>query len=395
MTFADLGTLFGAGLLTFASPCILPLIPVYLGMLLGSSLQAVKEEGGRARLLTSTLAFTLGFAGVFTALGLGASALGGFLAAHRQTLLWVGGALIVVFGLKYLGVLKLSFLQRERRFKALRTGHRLLDAGLFGVVFALGWTPCVGPILGSVLTYTASKTADPLAGAAYLAVYSAGIALPLLAVGFASDRLLPLLQRLNKHLPRIEKVTGVVLVGLGLWLVASSAEVPSVDPSVPPGPGVASSGVRIEPHLGDPSASPRLVEFFTQGCPSCKEMEPNLRALKDDCTGRRIEILQVDAGDPRNRALVQRYKVQVVPTISLLGPDGRELRRLVGARSLSDLQQAAAGLIEETCGDADFVPLDQLRQAAQGSCGQAPADPLSEPESPKAGAQDEGSCEEG
>ena len=392
MSWADLGTLFGAGVLTFASPCILPLIPVYLGMLLGSSLQAVKEEGGRARLLTSTLAFTLGFGAVFTALGLGASALGGFLQAHRQTLLWVGGALIVLFGLKFLGVLRISFLEKERRFKMLRTGHRVLDASLFGVVFALGWTPCVGPILGSVLTYTASKTASPLQGAAYLAVYSAGIALPLLAVGFASDRLLPLLRRVQRHLPRIEKATGVVLVGVGLWLIASVAELPAMDPDVPPGPGVTADGVAIEPHIGTPSTTPRLVEFFTQSCPSCKKMEPNIQALKAECTGRRIEVIQIDAGDPRNRALVKRYKVQVVPTVSLLAPDGRELRRLVGERSLADLQQAAAGLIEETCGGADFVPLERLRQASQGTCGGGPAEGT--PTGDLAPAPEAG-CEEG
>ncbi len=377
MSFADLGTLFGAGVLTFGSPCILPLIPIYLGMLLGSSLEAVKEPGGRARLLSSTLAFTLGFGLVFTLLGLGASALGQFLQAQRQTLLWVGGLLVVAFGLKYLGILRIPFLDRERRFQGFRTGYRLLDALVFGFVFALGWTPCVGPILGSVLTYTASRTADPLLGALYLSVYSAGLAVPLLALGFASDRLLPLLRKVNQHIPTIEKVTGVALVGVGVWLISSVVSLPAVDPNVPVSAAVEKGGQTIAPHIGDPTTTPRMVEFFTQNCPTCKRMEPNVRALREECTGRRIEVLQVDAGDPRNRAVAQRYKVSVVPTIALLAPDGRELRRLVGERSVAELQQAAASLIEETCGDEDFLPLDHLREVNDGSCGKGGAAPES------------------
>lgn len=339
-------TVFGAGLATLASPCVLPLVPLYLGMLLGSSLEAVHEQGGRTKLLSATLAFALGFGLVFTLLGLGASWLGQLLQAHRQTLLWVGGLLVLLFGLKFLGILRLSFLERERRLGALRTGHRLLDASLFGVVFALGWTPCVGPILGSVLTYTASRTTEPLQGALYLAVYSSGLALPLLLLSFAFDRLLPLLRRVNRHLPTLEKATGLAMAVVGLWLISSSASLPATDPSIPPGPAFDVRGQEIVPHLGQPSARPRLVEFFTRSCPSCKEMEPVLAELEQDGLARHIEILRVDAHDPRNRRMAERFKIGAVPTISLLAPDGREVQRLLGARSLQELRRAVAGLIE-------------------------------------------------
>lgn len=368
----SLATVFGAGLLTLISPCVLPLIPIYLGMLLGSSLEAVQEPGGRARLLAATLAFSLGFALVFTLLGLGASSLGGLIHTHRQTLLWVGGLLILIFGLKFLGVLRLPFLETERRFRALRTGHRLLDASLFGVVFALGWTPCVGPILGTVLTYTAARTTEPLQGALFLAVYSAGLALPLLALGFASDRLLPLLRRVGRHLPAIERATGLGLAGVGLWLIFSSGSVPTTDPDIPPGPAVREDGQAITPWLGLPSPQPRLVEFFTQSCPSCKVMAPRVAALEQDCAGQRIEIVKVDAGDPRNRQVVERFKVSAVPTFSLLAPDGREVQRLLGEHSLERLREAAAGLIEASCGGVEpRGPADE-QQPQPASGGQPP-----------------------
>ena len=149
----DLAAVFGIGVLTLATPCVLPLIPIYLGMLLGSSVEAAREPGGRARLVTATAAFG---ALVFTLLGLGASAVGSFLQEHRAWLTILGGGLIILFGLKFLRVLRLPWLDRQMQLPELKTGRRLLDAALFGVVFALGWTPCVGPILGSVLTYTAS-----------------------------------------------------------------------------------------------------------------------------------------------------------------------------------------------------------------------------------------------
>jgi len=373
MTGLDLATVFGAGVLTLTSPCVLPLIPIYLAMLLGSSLEAVRDAGGRTRLLTATLAFSLGFGLVFTALGLGASWLGQLLASHRQTLLWVGGLLVILFGLKFLGVIRLSFLNTERRFGALRTGHRLVDAGLFGVVFALGWTPCVGPILGSVLTYTASRTADPLTGALYLAVYSLGLATPLLVLGFASDRLLPLLQKLNRHLPRLEKITGVALVLLGIWLISTTSSVPTTDAAVAPAPSVADTGP-VQPFLGEPSEKARMVKFYTPKCPACKAMVPALNELKQDCANHRIEILELDASDPRNQQAVKRYRVSVVPTLSLLAPDGREVRRLVGAKTLEELRQAAAALVEQTCATQLPLPLDALPEGG-ANCGEGQQTP--------------------
>ncbi len=378
----DLAALYGIGVMTLATPCILPLLPIYLGMLLGSSLEAAREPGGRLRLFTATLAFSGGFALVFTLLGLGASTLGSFLQEHRTVLTLAGAALIALFGLKFLGWPRIPWLDRELRLPEVKTGRRLLDAGLFGVVFALGWTPCVGPLLGSVLTYTASRSAEPLTGALYLAVYSLGVASPLLVLSLFVDRLLPLLDRVKRRLPLIEKVTGAALVLVGLGLAISAAPWSGAGGSEAAGGAVAlhddAEARPIEPTLGEPTPRPRLVEFYRPGCSACEEARPSLEALRSDCAGRRIEILTVDAEHPGNRALARRYSVSVVPTFVLLDADGSEQGRLIGAPGLDDLRGAAALLMAEACAGVDGVDSNELPDGAgcpsESPGGEAPDD---------------------
>lgn len=369
----DLLAVYGIGIMTLATPCVLPLLPVYLGMLLGESLEAARGGRGRLRLFTATLAFTAGFALVFTLLGLGASVVGGFLQEHRNALMIVGGLLIILFGLKFLGLLKVPWLDREMRLPEMKVGRRLVDATLFGVVFALGWTPCVGPILGSVLTYTASRAADPLTGALYLAIYSFGVATPLLVISLFADRLVPMLSKLNQKLPVFEKVTGGLLILLGVSLVAAtvirSGYFISEEPAVASVVG-GEEAAAILPPLGQPSERPRVVEFFREGCSACEEARASVEALREDCSGRRVEILTVDAEEPGNRALARQFAVAVVPTFVLLDHRGEERGRFVGAPELGELRGAAASLMEETCvGVApDEADWEQEQEEEGGGC---------------------------
>jgi len=372
----DLPAVFGIGVLTLATPCVLPLLPIYLGMLLGSSVDSARQPGGRARLLTATAAFALGFGAVFTLLGLAASTVGSFLGEHRTALTIVGGVVIVLFGLKFLHLLRLPWLDRELRLPELRTGRRLIDATLFGVVFALGWTPCVGPILGSVLTYTASRAGDPLTGALYLATYSAGVAMPLLVLALFADRLLPQLAKLNRRLPLIEKVTGAALVFLGAGLVVAAVGLPGSHEGAHD--GVAERP--LEPAVGDPTARPRLVEFYEQDCPACERARGRVEGLRSDCAGRLIDILAVDASDHRNRRLAETFQVRVVPTFVLLDADGTEQGRLIGAPELDDLRRAAATLLAESCAGLGSMDLEGAERAVGSGCPGA--------ESPPPGADD-------
>ncbi len=160
MTSSMLGT-YTAGLLTFLTPCVLPVIPIYLSVLLGGPLsEASESSASRLRLFGHTLLFTLGFLVVFVALGLSATAVGRLFGSYREVFTLLGGLLIFLFGLKFMGYLQIHWLDQDKRLDShkLNLSTGVLNSVVMGFVFALGWTPCVGPILGAVLTYTASST---------------------------------------------------------------------------------------------------------------------------------------------------------------------------------------------------------------------------------------------
>jgi cytochrome c-type biogenesis protein len=220
---------FLAGILSFLSPCVLPLTPVYVARLVGPAVWEGQRlaPGARARLRTATLlhsaAFVAGFSLIFISLGAGASLLGSVLAAHAVLLRQIGGIVLVLFGLHIAGLLRLPGLDRERRPTVQLATVSYPGSFLIGLVFALGWTPCVGPILAGVLAL-AVQTQTLHSGVLLLAVYSLGLGVPFLALGLAFDRLAPALKRLTPHLRLIELVTGLLLVLMGVviffnWLL--------------------------------------------------------------------------------------------------------------------------------------------------------------------------------
>jgi len=214
-------SIFGAGVLTFASPCVLPIVPVYFAMLAGTGTGDLPESPGRPRLLATTIAFAAGLSSVFVLLGMGASAAGHALAAHRGTLLVAGAAGVILFGLKLVGVIRIPLLDREFRpalDRARVPAGSLVAAWFLGAAFAIGWTPCVGPVLGAVLTYTASRTSHPATGALYLGMYAAGITLPLIVASAFATRALPWFRRMQRHLHKLEMATGVALIAFGVLL---------------------------------------------------------------------------------------------------------------------------------------------------------------------------------
>lgn len=209
----------GFGLLSFVSPCCLPLLPGYLGMIAGRAGDAVDQGAGRQRALwLHGIAFVAGLSLVFALLGASASALGGLLLENQPLLMRLGGVLIVVFGLQMLGVLRFGWLAREYlRIDPHRFAGRGGAAGAFlvGATFAIGWTPCVGLFLGSLLTL-ASQEETVAEGAFLLVLYGLGLGLPFLLAGLAADRALRWASWLRPHLGLIERVSGVVLIGMGI-----------------------------------------------------------------------------------------------------------------------------------------------------------------------------------
>jgi cytochrome c-type biogenesis protein len=212
---------FLAGLLSISSPCVLPLVPIYLAHLAGASAGAGAQLD-RRRVLPNALAYVLGFSFVFIALGIALGAAGALVAtasvvaSNRDWLTRLGGALLIVLGLRQLGIIDLPWLDRDRRihFDGLPTGQ-VTSSFLVGVTFAAGWSPCVGPILGAILTMAAGQGSIDRA-ALLLATYSAGLAVPFLVAAFALGSTPGLLRGINRHLPLITGVSGGVMVALGV-----------------------------------------------------------------------------------------------------------------------------------------------------------------------------------
>jgi cytochrome c-type biogenesis protein len=202
-----------AGLLSFLSPCVLPLIPGYLSFISGYGLAEVREGSGRFRILTRTLAFALGFTLVFSAMGILFSGASILLGSLSRTVTLIAGCLVIVLGVNLLFDF-IKVLDLEARFHVKRSPRGYAGAFLLGVAFAAGWTPCVGPILASILLY-ASSNGDVPKAALLLAAYSAGLALPFFAAGLFFDALGPLMDWFKRHARGVRLASGALLIALG------------------------------------------------------------------------------------------------------------------------------------------------------------------------------------
>jgi cytochrome c-type biogenesis protein len=207
---------FAAGLLSFLSPCVLPLVPSYIGFLTGMTLPEV--SGRRRAALIHALLFVGGFSLVFILLGASATALGRALNYYQIWLQRVGGVLIILFGLLCLGVFKFGLLTQERRLHLERKPVGYLGSVLVGMAFAAGWTPCIGPVLGGILGLAATST-DVSRGMLLLGVYSAGLAVPFLIAAVAVESFLDWFQRFRRFLPWVMRISGVLLIIVGVLLV--------------------------------------------------------------------------------------------------------------------------------------------------------------------------------
>ncbi len=212
---------FGAGLLSFLSPCVLPLVPVYLASLAGPEIFVTGAYKRRIPVFFHSLSFVIGFSIVFTILGAGVGLAGFAISAHLVLIRQIAGSLLIAFGLFMLVALKVPWLNYERRLSSslgVTTGY--LRSLLTGGIFSLAWTPCVGPILGGILTLAlGSETAWQ--GASLLAVYSLGLGLPFLIIGAAFGSITPLLRRINRYSNWIYIISGLLLIAVGILILTN------------------------------------------------------------------------------------------------------------------------------------------------------------------------------
>ena len=208
---------FAAGLLSFLSPCVLPLVPSYIGFLTGMSLPEMRQR--RRVALTHALLFVLGFSLVFIVLGASATALGRALNYYQVWLQRIGGVLIIGFGLVCLGVIKVEFLSQERRVQVEHKPLGYLGSVLVGMAFAAGWTPCIGPVLGAILGLAATSS-DLTRGMLLLAAYSAGLAVPFVIAALALESFLGWFQQFRRYLPWVMRLSGGLLIVVGLLMAS-------------------------------------------------------------------------------------------------------------------------------------------------------------------------------
>ncbi len=216
---------FSAGLLSFVSPCVLPLVPSYVSYISGLTVEQLADTTQRQRfrkaIILNSLLFIAGFSVVFIAFGASASLIGQMLITYQDYIRKIGGVLIVIFGLYLLGVLNMGFLTTEKRFHFRHRPAGYAGSFLIGVAFAAGWTPCVGPVLGTILLY--ASTSDALAnGVALLTAYSLGLGLPLFLTALGVDRFLTYFKQVRGYLWGVSAVSGVLLVVVGVMLYANS-----------------------------------------------------------------------------------------------------------------------------------------------------------------------------
>lgn len=212
---------FAAGILSFLSPCVLPLVPSYLSFVTGMTLEDLEEGVDRRAALTHSLLFVVGFSVIFVVLGASASFLGQFFRAYEVWIARVGGVVIVVLGLHLMGVFRLTPLAREKRIQLHDKPAGYVGTVGVGMAFGAGWTPCIGPILGGVLTFAASAE-HFWSGVGLLGVYSLGLAVPFLVSALALERFLEAFERFRRFLPAVQKAAGGLLVVLGVLLVSGT-----------------------------------------------------------------------------------------------------------------------------------------------------------------------------
>lgn len=217
---------FIAGIVSFLSPCVLPLVPPYMCYITGASLDELaggERAGIQKRALIAALMFVLGFSVVFVALGATASVIAAALRSHLTLLGQIAGVAIIIMGLHFLGVFKFAILNREARYRHDARPAGLMGAFAIGMAFAFGWTPCIGPVLAAILTIAASQQ-DVAKGAGLLAVYSAGLGIPFLLAAASLGAFMKFFARFKAYLHRVEQAMGALLVATGVMFLTGTMQ---------------------------------------------------------------------------------------------------------------------------------------------------------------------------
>jgi cytochrome c-type biogenesis protein len=388
---------FIAGILSFLSPCVLPLVPGYISLISGVSIDRLKEGvSSRRAVILNSLAFNAGLSVIFLILGTTAGLVGAAITSNPWVRI-IGGIVIIAFGLQLIGLLKISALYKDTRFFSDDKPRGIFGSAALGVAFAAGWTPCIGPILGGIIGLAATS-GGWRSGLILSAFYSAGLAVPFLLTGLGINQFLSFYKNFRKHLHKVEVVSGVVLILVGVLvmsgqstLLASSrfiawvpalenlvklkkpadkpAEPPPVNASYDPLPDVEFRTLKDEPYsLKSLQGQVVMLNFWATYCIPCREEIPALNALQHELEAQGLRIVGASLDDTIEGVNAYQQEVvkfdypvliggsdakvkfaqSVLPTTYLIDRQGRIRRKIIGAQDKAGWEAAVKPLLAET-----------------------------------------------
>ena len=399
-----IGIAFLAGVLSFLSPCVLPLVPGYISLMSGVSVDSLKSGGSgsnaRRAVILNSLAFNAGLSAIFLVLGTTAGLVGASIINNVWVRL-VGGVIIIVFGLQLIGLLKISALYKDTRFFSNEKPRGALGSFTLGIAFAAGWTPCIGPILGGILALAAAS-GGWRSGLMLSAFYSAGLAVPFLLTGVGLNQFLAFYGSFRKHLHKVEVVSGIVLIAVGLlvmsgqstlltssrlaaWLPNAEGWLKMPAHAYPVDPKQTTTetfelapDVQFQTLAGQPFSLSQLrgnvvlLNFWATWCIPCREEIPILNAMQHELAGKGLKIVGASLEDTAEgvesyQKEVTRFDYQVLvggneaqtkfggtplPTTYLIDRDGRIRQKIIGARDRAGWEAAVKPLLDELAASA-------------------------------------------
>ena len=397
-SFVNIFIAFAGGLLSFLSPCVLPLVPGYISLMSGISIDHLKNVGSGARraVILNSLAFNAGLSVIFLALGSTAGLLGSAIISNPWVRI-IGGLVIIVFGLHLIGLLKIKYLYKDTRQFSSEKPRGMLGSLTLGIAFAAGWTPCIGPILGGIIGLAATSGGWK-GGLLLSAFYSAGLAVPFLVTGLGINQFLSFYGKFRRHLHKVEVVSGIILILIGVLvmsnrvtLLASShlaAWLPNLEshlkpigisetkapdnagikqnfPSAPDVQFTKLDGSAL--HLKDLRGRVVLLNFWATWCIPCRSEIPSLSAMQKDFESRGLSIVGVSYDDTADlvqqfqKDIPQSYQVVLggrevgadlpaapLPTTYIIDREGRIREKIIGERTRAQFESSIKPLLEES-----------------------------------------------
>jgi cytochrome c-type biogenesis protein len=395
ITLFRIGISFAAGILSFLSPCVLPLVPGYISLISGVSIDRLKEgTSSRRAVILNSLAFNAGLSVIFLVLGTTAGLVGAAITSNPWVRI-IGGIVIIAFGLQLIGLLKISALYKDTRFFSDDKPRGILGSAALGIAFAAGWTPCIGPILGGIIGLAATS-GGWRSGLVLSAFYSAGLAVPFLLTGLGINQFLSFYTNFRKHLHKVEVASGIVLILVGLLVMSGQSTLlttgrivawfPNLEGLLklgpeqkpPPPPPVAANSETLpevefrtlanEPYsLKSLQGQVVMLNFWATYCIPCREEIPALNSLQHELEAQGLRIVgaslddSIDGVNMYQKEVVKfdyqvliggsdakvKFAQSVLPTTYLIDRQGRIRQKIIGARDKAGWEAAVKPLLAE------------------------------------------------